>query len=500
MQATATLTLRHALALLTAAAALAMAAPLLQLSSSLYTAFDLGIYGDELGAALALCLLASVVAAALETHLPPRGAALVRAGVLAFQMIAILHIARTAWIVAPGLSREAKLSFVAAALAAACALALRLDAARLRRLSEALLLFTVLAFALHPGMLQYMLDHPLRTAQAPSRVSTGAVMGATGRPRPVVLLILDELDSELALREGFFNTPPLRSLVERGALSLQMQAGGPSTLRSVPSMLAGRRLGDIDHSGPGHLITRDGERWDRSSPSLFHDLEAAGTSYSVVGFYHDYCLIAPNPVSCYARPVHAFPGWISSVKRSLRAETDFQNVYTGFMRQWSDLLKRLTDEAMFAVEHRQADFVWLHLNLPHPPVGGNQRPRSLREDYAANLALSATFVGRLDAALREASDDYVLVITSDHWLREHELWHALYSARLDASAASAGKTSGRHDVPLLIGFGKAAPGSGVKLGSTDATDLRMLLLDLSSRKLNSPAEVADWMDGKRPPR
>lgn len=494
------LLLRHTAALWMALAALALALPLLQSPGSLYTAYDRSAFGQELATALLLVVGAAALATLFERVLPSRAAAMVRGSVLAAQILGLLHIARTAWINVPGTPREAKIAIAAAGVLMAWTLALRLDATRLRRLSEALVLITVLAFVLHPGFLRYAFDRAPPHVAAPSATPVAAMMGQINRPRPVVFVILDELDAELAVREGFFQEPPMRALVDRGALSLQMQPGGPNTLRSIPTMLTGSRLGSLSGSGPGYLLTHDGERWDIHSAGLFQDLDAVGTRYAVVGYYHDYCRIAPYPVSCFAQPVNSFSGWVTSVTRTIRAKTDYQDAYSGFLQQWSGIVSHLTDEALEAVSRRHADFLFVHLNLPHPPVAGGQRPRSLREDYVANLRLSAAFVDRMDTALRRIGDDYVLVVTSDHWLRETELWQDLYTAQLGAASASAGKSQGQHEVPLLVSFGGAASGSGVKLGVTDATDIRQLLLELSSRKVNTPAEVAAWMSSRPRPR
>jgi Sulfatase len=498
MQGAGAVFLRHVLALFSALAGLALALPLLQSPGSIYTAFDRQAFGHEFGAAAALLVAIACMATALEMFSSGRAAALARGSILAAQVLGLLHIARIAWIDTASASREVKIVVAMVATGAALALALRMEKTRLRRVSEALVITTFLAFALHPGLLVYVFDRPPAHAAAPSATPSGTTMGQPGRPRPVVFVLLDELDAEIALREGFFELPEIRSLVGRGALGLQMQPGGPNTLRSIPTMLTGRTLSNIANSGPAFLEARDGTRWDAHTEGLFSDLDTAGVRYSIVGFYHDYCRIAPRAASCFAQPVRFFSGWMSSLTRTLKGRANLQYAYQGFLQQWAATLDSLTSESIEAIRRRHADLVWLHINLPHPPAAGREGPRSLAEDYAANLRIAASFVGRLETELRQIGDDHVIVVTSDHWLREHELWRDIYSVQYGQSAASTAKTAGRHEVPLLVGFGRHAPGGGAQIGVTDATIVRRLLVALSSRELNTPADVAAWTARQQP--
>jgi len=484
--------LRYALLGLAALAAIALSESILQSTSSLYLAFAPRVYLDEAWALAALLAGLALLGAVLDQPQRPRwlaGAA--RGLLLALLFVALFQIFRRSLAAGMALSGMLKLALLTACVLGAALAVWRLQLEAQWRLASAAAVAMLSMFALQPGMPGYLLSlaKPVEARPAP----------ATLQPtlRRTLVLVLDEWDLEISQRAGLFERSPLREMQAQSFVATRAMPAGPNTLASIPGMLQGRRFGALDSGGAGYLESRAGERFDQAHAGLFNDLAEAGIGYGVVGFYHDYCAIARSARRCHAEPVQFFPGWWAALTRSVKRGQEFDYPYSDFLRQWSATLAALRAEAQQTLADPGNQVVWLHLNVPHPPIAlAGGRAQSLALDYQANLDLLQTVVSELRDALQAGQGDVAMVLTSDHWLREKELWAGIYERQRGPGSGSAGKRAGDQHVPFMVWFSQAA-GEGLQFdGPVSTTSLRELVPALAQRRLNSPAEIAAFMQAR----
>ncbi|MCV2364690.1 hypothetical protein LNV23_14650 [Paucibacter sp. DJ1R-11] len=489
--------LRYACIAAVSLIAIALSESILQNTATLYLAYQPQVFLREFWFVLNFVAAFGLAGAVLESdkEQPGKWTRLLRAAALLLLLIGIFQVFRRSFSGGVALTAVWKLSIISACVAGSVLGTIFMSAQGLRRLMTACMVSLLAMFALQPGMPSYLLSLPRPSAESASTLtSTNASPHQTQRPsRRTVVVTLDEWDYEVAVREGFFDSPIMRGLLAGAYNSSQARPGGPNTLSSIPSMLRGQPFGPVQQGSPGLLISRSGERWEAGQASLFQDLEHAGEPYAIVGFYHDYCGLFRAAKSCYAEPLHFFPGWWSAMSRVARKGNDFDNAYSDFLLQWTGTYQRLHDASLRAIAAQDQGLVWLHLNLPHPPaaVRGGQ-PHSLQEDYRGNLLLAQQFVTELVALLKQRGPDFALVLTSDHWLREKELWRDIYVRQLGPGAGDAGKTDDQR-VPFVVHFGQVAAGSQQSDDrAISTTAIRRLVPQLMHREVNTPADVAQF--------
>lgn len=490
--------LRYVLLALAALIASALGESILQSPASLYVAFEPALYLREGDVLLALLAGVGLLGAVADHPARPRWlAAAARALLLSLLFIGLFQLFRRSLAASLSLAGFAKLGLIGLCLAAAVLTAWRLRLAAQWRLASACGITVVVMFALQPGMPSYVLSLLPSAKQRPAAQQSQPAEAALASTRRTVVVVLDEWDQEVSLAEGLFDTTAFRTLLAQSFMASQAMPAGPSTLSSIPSMLIGRRFGAISRGGAGYIVNSAGERFDASTPTLFSDLQARGHAQAAVGFYHDYCAVLPSTRSCHAEPVQFFPGWGASLMRAFKRQQDFDYPYSDFLRQWSSTYARLREASLSALADPRNTVVWLHLNVPHPPVAlAGVAPRSLREDYQANLAELTRLIASLQQAIQQAGGDSAMVLTSDHWLREKELWTAIYERQRGPGAGTAGKTLSQH-VPFIVWFSDATPGSGQVHGEAiSTTALRALVPAMVERKIQSPADVAAFFRGR----
>lgn len=485
---------RYATLTLIALASAALGDSLLQSPSAVYVAFEPALFLRD-GGALALFLAGAALAGAvLDQPGRPRWlAGTTRAVLLALLFVALFQVLRRPLAAALPLGFALKAGLLLGCLIAAAWVAWRAEVASQWRVATASGLTLLAMYLLQPGMPGYLAHIAFGGHRAPATAAAAAPEPAARR---TVVVILDEWDQQVSAREGLFDTPTFRDLLGQSLVATQAMPAGPSTLSSIPGMLMGRRFGPVDRGGAGYLVAADGTRFDADTPSLFSDLQARGHGYAVVGFYHDYCTVLPAARRCHAEPVRFFPGWGASLSRAFRQQRDFDSPYTDFLRQWSGTYTRLRQAALEAVRDPANTVVWLHLNVPHPPIAvAGATPGTLLADYRANLAEMTGLVAELRTAAQQAGPASALVLTSDHWLREKELWAAVYEQQRGPGAGTAGKSGDQH-VPFVVWFSDAQAGATLDQ-PISTTALRDLVPALVERRVQSPAEVASFFGARR---
>lgn len=478
---------------LLALAGIALSGMLLQSSHSLYLAFDRSVFLQQGWALLLAAAGVGLIGALLDGPGRARLAVLARVLLLGLVAVGCFQVLRRS--LAPGFAFTTltKLGMLGLVIGLSALAAWRLPRESFWRAAKAGCLVQLAAFAMQPGALSYL------AASLPAW-STQPTAGSAATQAPaqrVIVVVLDEWDYELALREGMFEQAALQPLLASGLLASQARPAGPNTLVSLPALLLGRRFGPVDHGGTGYLVTKSGERLDGSTATLFNDAASLGVRSGVVGFFHDYCRLLPTASTCVAEPVRFFPGWSRALMRAFKSGSDLNSVFSDFMQQWRSSFEHLRSASLELVDRNDLGLVLLHLNVPHPPLlsADSTGPRSLGTDYANNLRLAADFMTAVAQRVVQTKVPTVLVYTSDHWLREKQLWGAMYDSQLGLGAGKAGKSSDQR-IPLLISFlNQASATDGLRYDKPlSTTVLRSLTPELLSGRLRSPAALASWLD------
>lgn len=487
--------LRYALLSFISFGALGIGDAVLRYTYSLYLAFK----PESFLADGRMLLLAAGVMGVLGGWLDGRhrahttSARVIRALLLALILVTAFQVFRQALATKLPLPGWAKAGAMLGCVGLGALAAWRMRVESATRLGNAATLAIATLFALQPGAATYLLKF------MPSSADASTAASAKPAPRRNVVIVFDEWDMELSEREGLFDAPSMRELLSRSYSAQKALPAGPNTLESIPGMLMGQPFGEIERGGPGFLVSKTGQRLDAQTSHLFKDLNDRGLGHAVIGYYHDYCAVFTTARDCHAEPVLFFPGWKASFQRVIRRHDDLTTPYSVFLRQWNATYMRLHAEALRAVEDRANAMVWIHINVPHPPSAlASRPPQDLRRDYLANLELTRELIDTVRQKLQAQGDEASLILTSDHWLRERELWKTLYEQQRGPGSGSAGKSEDQR-VPLIVWFnrGDSAPVSDATPVSTLA--LRPLVLGLLDGKLKTPQEVSAFFATQPPP-
>ncbi|MBL8278850.1 MAG: hypothetical protein JNL93_19300 [Pelomonas sp.] len=480
---------RYALLSLVSLGAIGVGDVILRYTYSLYLSFQPGVFLQE-GHLLLLAVAGFAALGGWVDRLDRAerwSARAVRALLLTLVFVALFQVFRQSLATSLPLPGWAKAGAMAACAMAAAGVAWRGRVEVGERLGNAACLALVTLFALQPGMAGFL----LKAASGTTHASKASDTHATPGPRRTVVIVFDEWDMEVSEREGLFSQAPMQRLLAQSFFAERALPAGPNTLESIPGMLFAQPFGEIDRGGAAELRSKTGQAWTPDSQQLFSDLQSRHVSHAVVGYYHDYCALVTTARRCHAEPVQFFQGWKAQFQRAFKRTGELDFPYSVFLKQWHATYARLHEEALRAVEDRDNDMVWIHINVPHPPSAvGRHAPSNLLNDYRVNLVLTAELIDAVQQRLVAQGGESTLVLTSDHWLREHELWAAMYEQQRGAGSGKAGKTPD-HRVPFIVWFSKAD--TAVRHAPTISTlATRPLVLGLLSGEVNNPQAVADF--------
>jgi hypothetical protein len=346
-------------------------------------------------------------------------------------------------------------------------MALRPDATRaaLRRL------FPLLAFVA-PVVVASCVHQALTLAPLPHGRSA-AINRAARRPPRIVVLVFDELDSDFAftLRPAGLALPNLDELRRTSFTALNGVSPFPSTVYALPSITLGRPVSSLTVPASRTIVYRtpEGEEIDwRRSNTLFHEARRRGANVAAAGWVLPYCAFFGDAMArCVQAPVFPVvhdswtrPSWkpflmdlhIATRPASQRLFPDTDLLYwvgarPRLARAMSGIHDTLSDAARRFAADPDLDFVFIHLNIPHPPafhsVGGPRFDDG--PTYFDSLELVDRVVGEVSGAIRAsgAGDRTSLLVTSDHHFRA-KIW-----IRRRESHPSEESLAGRVDKPHL---------------------------------------------------
>jgi hypothetical protein len=278
---------------------------------------------------------------------------------------------------------------------------------------------------------------------------------ATGAQPPrqhplLVWVVFDELsyDQVFAHRAHDLALPNFDALRSQSTVFSATQPIGEKTVKVLPSLLTGHVLDAFDFTFNNRFLVHQtgthGLHPLEASQTVFADAQQQGWRTAAVGWYNPYCTLYAGTIDdCYWTNLDKIDGpmaqnagfWqnvesplqqtaheIMSPERASRAlcTYDVRRRYLTYLD-----LEQHTDHLLQA---GQADFVFLHLPIPHSPNIWSRMKGSFTQQcdssYLDNLALADRELGRILATLESSPrwKDTTLIVEGDHSWRTY-LWN-----------------------------------------------------------------------------
>ena len=316
----------------------------------------------------------------------------------------------------------------------------------------------------------------LRWKPGPQKIAASWQAGPQpAREHPLVVwMVFDELsyDQVFEHRAKDLELPNFDRLRAESTLFTDVQPAGYKTVKILPSLLSGDVVDEVRFDFKNKFTVHDADRhgWHPldGQGTVFGDAKKQGWRTAVVGWYNPYCTIYGDALdSCYFMDWDRIDGFMSQrigfwrnvgspleqmareIKAPARADHDACDYD---VRQRYRTHRDLEDHALTLLKGDQADFVFLHMAIPHSPNIWSRIDDDYTEhcdsSYLDNLALVDKVLGRYMAVLRASPrwKDTTVIVEGDHSWRV-ELWNWMPAWTDEDDAASRGVFDPR---PALI--------------------------------------------------
>ncbi len=292
-----------------------------------------------------------------------------------------------------------------------------------------------------------------RWKPAPNRI-TAAWSQSPQPPRThprIVWVVFDELSYDQAFehRAADLSLPNFDALRAQSTLFTHAQPAGYHTVKIIPSLLTGKIVDGIRYNFHNHLwVHHENESgWQpiAGPDTVFADAQHAGWRTAAVGWYNPYCAIYSGAIDdCYWTNRDMFDGlmaqgdpfWtnvrvplqqvVREIKSPARADRDLCafDVRHRFQTE-TDLQQHAYDVLQTEI---QADFVFLHLAVPHSPNIWSR----IQNDYTQNSARDSSYLDNLALADRILGRIVSIIQTSPRWADTTVIVHGDHGWRIDA--------------------------------------------------------------------
>lgn len=303
-----------------------------------------------------------------------------------------------------------------------------------------------------------------RWKPAPNRIAAAwsqSQQPPRSHPR-IVWIVFDELsyDQVFEHRSDDLSLPNFDALRSQSTLFTQTQPAGYHTVKIIPSLLTGRTIDGIRYNFHNHLWVRyQDSGWAPISgaDTVFADAEHAGWRTAAVGWYNPYCAVYSDAIQdCYWTNRDMFDGlmaqntpfWtnvrvplqqvVREIKSPARADRD---LCTFDVRHRYQTETDLQQHAYNLLQTDQADFIFLHLAIPHSPNIWSRIDNSYTQfcdsSYIDNLALTDRVLGRIVNILQSSPRwaDTTLIVQGDHsWRIDAWDWLPAWTEEDDAAS------------------------------------------------------------------
>jgi hypothetical protein len=265
----------------------------------------------------------------------------------------------------------------------------------------------------------------------------------------MVWIVFDELslDQTFGHRAHNLNLPNFDALRNESTLFTNTQPIGNKTVKIIPSLFTGRVLDDIhfgfNNKTKAHYVGIHGWHPFDGTPTLFSDAQQQGWRTAAVGWYNPYCTIYAGTIDeCYSMNLDRIDGdmaqrngfWrnvyspLAGMVREVKApDREDRDSCTYDVRHRLDSFINLQDHAMQLLKNDQADFVFLHLPVPHSPNIWSRNEDNYTtfcdSSYLDNLALADRTLGQVLAQLQSSPrwKDTTVIVQGDHSWRTY-IW------------------------------------------------------------------------------
>jgi len=283
------------------------------------------------------------------------------------------------------------------------------------------------------------------------QVAAWAASPQPPRQHPLLVwVILDELsyDQVFEHRAHDLALPNFDALRSESTVFTNVQPVGYKTAKILPSLLSGHAVDDFRYSFDNRFQVHytDARGWHvlNGSQSIFHDAQQNGWRTAAVGWYNSYCPIYGDAIdNCYWTNLDKLDGPMAQRNGLRQTHID------------------LEQHALQLLQTDQADFVFLHMAVPHSPTIWSRSNDSYTQtcggSYLDNLALADRELGRIVNVLRTSPrwKDTTLIVEGDHGWRIN-LWKGQPAWTKEDDAASRGVFDSRPAV-LIHAAGQTMP-------------------------------------------
>ena len=279
----------------------------------------------------------------------------------------------------------------------------------------------------------------------------------------VVWVVFDELGYEQVYgnRAHDLALPNFDALRQMSTVFSNVQPVGYKTVKIIPSLLTGHAIDDyrfkFNNSFVVHYEGTHGWQPLNGSNTVFGDAKSAGWRTAAVGWYNPYCTIYGDAIDdCYFMNLDRIDGLMSQrdtfvkntwspleqMVREIRAPAKADRRGCNY-----DVKQRLaTDQDLEAywtklLKSDQADFVFLHLSVPHSPNVWSRMKDDYthicNSSYLDNLALADRKLGQMLAMLESSPrwKDTTVIVGGDHgWRVDLRDWMPSWTQEDDAAS------------------------------------------------------------------
>lgn len=313
---------------------------------------------------------------------------------------------------------------------------------RALKLATTLLIFLGISGLLALAELAWF-AHKARDLNTPAPLH--AHSGTNSKPR-IVWIIFDELSYQqlFVSRPPSLDLPAFDRFASESTNYTQVVPAGPLTEVVVPSLLTGQPVEAINAASDGRSITLHHPNGSRSTldphDTIFQDALNAGYSTAVVGWFIPYCRVLPAVLDHCTwtfnglTPNGFIPNtWVTNnIADSLLYVAGSGPVsrvaaHLPFTKPVGDIdlaphisdYETLLAATLTTLKDPTADFVLIHLPVPHPGGIYDRRTRTFatrHTSYADNLALADQALAQIRATLEASGqwDSTTILIMGDH--------------------------------------------------------------------------------------
>jgi hypothetical protein len=342
----------------------------------------------------------------------------------------------------------------------------------------------------------------------------------------LIWIIFDEMDQQLAFeaRPSRISMPQFDRLRGESFYASEADSPAPETLRSLPSLLCGRKVADIKRSTSDLQLrfsgTHDWHSWSRY-PNLFRRARALGFNTGLSGWHHSYCRVLGGDLSdCAWDGSGGYTGLEAEELISGRGVLG-QALYLANWQARSlpglvrlHLVTREPEDAAVRREPHTAQYQFIlanalrmlanpeiellciHLPVPHAPGIWDVAKQSFtldnRSNYFDNLALADRALGQIRQCLEKmgAWDDSAILVSADHPLRT-KFWRP--TVEWDDELQHNALTGTNVHIPFLLKLPNQK-GAYVYTREFNTVVTQELLWEILNHRIETPQSTAAWLD------